>query len=207
MKREFRLLLCAALETGLKQLISQSPEDYAQSRDLHGKVIGIQLAQLSWPLYFIFSDEVLVLSHYEGKVATQVNLDLTTLYQLREGANLTELIKQDKLSLEGDLSLLQAFSRFMQTLNVDFAEPLSRYLGDAPTHMLFSQLKRTRAKVTDVLSQTQSHVSQLATEEYRIAPHKLEYIQFSDNVDTLNDDLEQLSTRINHLSQKVTTPA
>ncbi|MCL1126307.1 ubiquinone biosynthesis accessory factor UbiJ [Shewanella surugensis] len=207
MKRELSLLLCAALETGLNQLISQSPEDYAKLRDLQRQVIGIQLAQLSWPLYFIFSDNVLVLSHYEGKVATQVNVDLTTLYQLREGANLTELIKQDKLSLEGDLSLLQTFSQLIQTLDIDFAEPLSRYLGDAPTHMLFSHLKRTRDKVTEIFHQTQSHVAQLTTEEYRIAPHKLEYIQFSDNVDTLNLDLEQLSLRISHLSHKVTTTA
>ena len=204
MKRELSLLLCGAIETSFKQLIAQSPEAYANCRELHHQVIGIKLSQLPWTLYFIFADEILILSQYEGKVATRVNVDLTTLYQLREGANLTELIKQDRLSLEGDLSVLQSFSRFIQTLKFDIAEPLSRYLGDAPTHMLTRHAKQTQQGLLKVFHKTQSHLAQLATEEYRIAPHKLEYIQFSDHVDSLHQDLEQLSQRIKHLSHKVT---
>ncbi|WP_299003649.1 SCP2 sterol-binding domain-containing protein [uncultured Shewanella sp.] len=204
MKRELSLLLCSAIETSFKQLIAQSPEDYAQCHELHHQVIGIKLTQLPWTLYFIFADEILVLTHYEGDVATRVNVDLTTLYQLREGANLTELIKQDKLSLEGNLSILQAFSRFIQALKFDLAEPLSRYIGDAPTHVLTRHVKHTQQSLLNLYQKTRSHLGQLATEEYRIAPHKLEYIQFSDQVDSLVKELDQLSQRIECLSHKVT---
>ncbi|WP_298773737.1 SCP2 sterol-binding domain-containing protein [uncultured Shewanella sp.] len=203
MKRELSLLLCSAIETSFKQLIAQSPEDYAKYRELHHQVIGIKLTQLPWTLYFIFADEILVLTYYEGDVATRISVDLTTLYQLKEGANLTELIKQDRLSIEGDLSVLQHFSRFIQTSKFDFAEPLSRYIGDAPTHLLTRKVKQTHQTLSNLLQKTQSHISQLATEEYRIAPHKLEYIQFSDHIENLTKELDQLNQRITHLSHKV----
>ncbi len=205
MSRDLSLLTCAAIEISLNKLISQSPEGYAELRNLHGKVLCIQLSQLNWPLYFLFAKEIQVFSCYEGEVTTKVNADATTLYQLTEGANLTELIKQDKLSLEGELSLLQTFSHYMQQVEVDFAEPLSRYIGDAPTHFIHQGLKQAKLDVTRVLRKTRSHLGQLTTEEYRLAPHKLEYIHLSDKIDDLAADVEATATRIDQLINRVKT--
>ena len=203
MSRDLPLIACAAIEISLNKLISQSPEDYAKLRSLHGKVLCIQLSQLNWPLYFLFADEVQVFSSYQGEVTTKVNADITTLYQLTEGANLTELIKQDKLSLEGDLGLLQSFSHYMQHIDVDFAEPLSRYIGDVPTHFISQGLKQAKHDLTSVFHKTRSHIGQLTTEEYRLAPHKLEYIHLSDNIDDLVTDVTALSSRVDQLINRV----
>ncbi|GIU23946.1 SCP2 sterol-binding domain-containing protein [Shewanella schlegeliana] len=205
MSRDLSLLACAAIEISLNKLISQTPEEYANLRSIHGKVLCIQLSQLSWPLYFLFAKEILVLSRYEGEVTTKVNADATTLYQLTEGANLTELIKQDKLSLEGDLNLLQTFSHYMQQVDVDFAEPLSRYIGDAPTHFIHQGIKQAKRDLTSVLYKTRSHIGQLTTEEYRLAPHKLEFIHLSDRIDDLSADVEATATRIDQLINRVKT--
>ncbi|MFT5789743.1 MAG: ubiquinone biosynthesis protein UbiJ [Shewanella sp.] len=199
MSRDISLLTCAAIEVSLNKLIAQSPEDYATLRSLHGKVLCIQLTQLNWPLYLLFAKEIQVFSQYEGDVTTQVNADITTLYQLTEGANLTELIKQDKLSLEGDLSLLQTFSHYLQGVEFDFAEPLSRYIGDAPTHFVSQSLKRAKQDITQVLLKTRSHLSQLTTEEYRLAPHKLEYIHLSDTIEDIAVAVDALESRIEQL--------
>ncbi|MCL1050126.1 SCP2 sterol-binding domain-containing protein [Shewanella abyssi] len=199
MSRDMSLLTCAAIEVGLNKLIAQSPEDYATLRSLHGKVLCIQLTQLSWPLYLLFAKEIQVFSQYEGDVSTKVNADITTLYQLTEGANLTELIKQDKLSIEGDLSLLQTFSHYLQGVEFDFAEPLSRYIGDAPTHFVSQGVKRAKQNISQMLLKTRSHLSQLTTEEYRLAPHKLEYIHLSDTIEDIAVEVDALETRIEQL--------
>ncbi|ABZ78420.1 Sterol-binding domain protein [Shewanella halifaxensis HAW-EB4] len=205
MSRDLSLLACTAIEVSLNKLISQSPEDYAKLRSLQGKVLCIQLSQLSWPLYFLFAKEILVFSRYEGEVTTKVNADVTTLYQLSEGANLTELIKQDRLSLEGDLSLLQTFSHYMQQVEVDLSEPLSRYIGDAPTHFIQQSLTQAKQDVTSVLRKTRSHLGQLTIEEYRLAPHKLEFIYLTDKIDDLAADVEATATRIDQLINRVKT--
>ena len=203
MPQEVVLLACAAIETGLKQLQTQAGDAYTRQRQLHGKVFRIQLSQLSWPIYLVFAKEIQVLSRYEGDVDVSLHADATTLYRVTEGANLTELIKQDKLSLEGDLNLLQSFSHYLRSIEFDFAEPLSRYLGDGPTHKLLSTGLQAKTLAHEVMRKTRSHLGQLAIEEYRLAPHRIELIHFRDQMDDLVDDTRALEQRIAKLRDQI----
>jgi len=201
--QELVLLTCAAIETGLKQLQAQARDAHSQLRPLHGKVFCIQLSQLSWPIYLIFAREIQVLSRYEGAVDVSLHADATTLYRVSEGANLTELIKQDKLKLDGDLNLLQSFSQYLRSIEFDIAEPISRYIGDGPTHKLISTGRQAKSFALDVLRQTRSHLGQLAMEEYRLAPHRLELIHFCDQLDDLVSDTHTLEQRIAKLREQI----
>lgn len=203
MPQEVVLLACAAIEAGLKQLQTQAGDPYARQRQLHGKVFRIQLTQLSWPIYLIFAKEIQVLSRYEGDVDVSLHADATTLYRVSEGANLTELIKQDKLKLEGDLNLLQSFSQYLRSIEFDFAEPISGYLGDGTTHKLISTGQQAKSVALEALRKTRSHLGQLAIEEYRIAPHRIEFIHFCDQVADLVSDTRTLEQRIAKLRDQI----
>ncbi|WP_413486250.1 SCP2 domain-containing protein [Shewanella baltica] len=203
MPQEVVLLVCAAIETGLKKLQAQAGDDYSRQRQLHGKVFRIQLSQLSWPLYLVFAKEIQVLSRYEGDVDVSLHADATTLYRVSEGANLTELIKQDKLKLEGDLNLLQSFSQYLRGIEFDFAEPISRYLGDGPTHKLISTGHQAKGFALEVLRKTRSHLGQLAVEEYRLAPHPIELLHFRDQMDDLIADTRAIEQRIAQLRDQI----
>lgn len=203
MPQEVVLLVCAAIETGLKNLQAQAGDDYSRQRQLHGKVFRIQLSQLSWPLYLVFAKEIQVLSRYEGDVDVSLHADATTLYRVSEGANLTELIKQDKLKLEGDLNLLQSFSQYLRGIEFDFAEPISRYLGDGPTHKLISTGHQAKGFALEVLRKTRSHLGQLAVEEYRLTPHPIELLHFRDQMDDLVADTRAIEQRIAQLRDQI----
>ncbi|WP_413494269.1 SCP2 domain-containing protein [Shewanella baltica] len=203
MPPEVVLLVCAAIETGLKKLQAQAGDDYSRQRQLHGKVFRIQLSQLSWPFYLVFAKEIQVLSRYEGDVDVSLHADATTLYRVSEGANLTELIKQDKLKLEGDLNLLQSFSQYLRGIEFDFAEPISRYLGDGPTHKLISTGHQAKGFALEVLRKTRSHLGQLAVEEYRLAPHPIELLHFRDQMDDLVADTRAIEQRIAQLRDQI----
>jgi len=120
-----------------------------------------------------------------------------------EGANLTELIKQDKLKLEGDLNLLQSFSQYLRGIEFDFAEPISRYLGDGPTHKLISTGHQAKGFALEVLRKTRSHLGQLAVEEYRLAPHPIELLHFRDQMDDLVADTRAIEQRIAQLRDQI----
>ncbi len=203
LQREWPLLVCAAAESGINRMIQQAPAEYARAQ-LDGKSVTVELTQLSFPLTLIFNGQrAQVLSRYEGDVSVSVKADAATLIKLGEGAQLTELIKQDKLSLDGDLATLQALSQFLQQNPLDFAEPISRYLGDAPTHKLLETLKSGQMFALKVLQGTRDHLSELATEEYRIAPGRLEYLHFKDRLEDLCRDVDNIDTRIQQLTDKV----
>ncbi|WP_417763411.1 ubiquinone biosynthesis accessory factor UbiJ [Shewanella sp.] len=202
---QWRLLCCGAIETALAKAMSLSTIEPNKLKPLLGKVFCFELSELSWPMYWVFSDEIQILSDYSAAVDVRVKADATQLLKLREGQNLTELIKQDKLSIEGDLALLQQFSQFLQQLNPDVVEPLSRYIGDAPTHWLTTGLARAGSELRTVASKTWSHLGQLATEEYQVAPHKLEFIRQCDRIEELVTQVTSLEQRIAKLKD-ITTP-
>ncbi len=201
---QWRLLCCGAIETALAKAMSLSSIEPSKLKPLQGKVFCFALSELSWPMYWIFSDEIQILSDYSGNVDVRVKADATQLLKLREGENLTELIKQDKLSIEGDLGLLQQFSQFLQQLDPDVVEPLSRYIGDAPAHWLTNGLARAKSDLQMVARKTWSHLGQLATEEYQIAPHKLEFIRHCDRIEQLVTQVTSLEQRIAKLKDNIT---
>lgn len=200
----FSLLACAAIETAIAQLQAQDQGEYARLKPLHGKVFCIQLTQVEWPLYLVFAKSIQVLNAYEGDVDVSVTADATALYQVSEGDSLTELIKQDKLKLDGDVNLLQSFSHYLRHIELDFAEPISKYIGDAPTHMLVSGTKQLAQTAKQVFEKSRSHVGQLTTEEYRLAPHQIEFIHFRDNLEELAENTTAIETRIASLREKIT---
>ncbi|WP_076539316.1 SCP2 domain-containing protein [Shewanella sp. UCD-KL21] len=200
----FSLLACAAMETAIGQLQAQDQGEYARLKQLHGKVFKIQLTQVNWPIYLIFAPQIQVMSAYEATVDVSITADVTTLYKVTEGANLTELIKQDKLILDGDINLLQSFSHYLKHIELDFAEPLSKYIGDAPTHMLLANSKQLASTLKQVVAKSWSHVGQLTTEEYRLAPHQIDFIHFRDNLEQLVEQTTSIESKIAKLREKIT---
>lgn len=82
-----------------------------------------------------------MLGNYEGQPDCYLSLNLSVLPELRDQANITRLIKQDKLELEGDIQLAQKFSQLMTDCKPDIEEWLSRVTGDVVAHTLVQGTK------------------------------------------------------------------
>lgn len=92
-------------------------------------MIQVHLKEINKTLTFIFSQQIDVLANYEGEPDCYLSLNLSVLPELREQANITKLIKQDKLVLEGDIQLAQKFAQLMTDCKPDIEEWLSRVTG------------------------------------------------------------------------------
>lgn len=203
MLTEWPLLICAAIETGFEQLRLQSQPEYERKYQLHNQVIAIKLNQLHFPLYFLFGKKIQVYSQYSGDIAVSLNVDALVLYQISEGANLTELIKQDKLIIDGNLSVLQEFSHYLQQNPFDFPEFISHYIGDISTAFLEKHVTESIKTGKKIISSSRQHINDLSTEEYKIIPNKMAFFYFSDQLEELKDNLTALEKRINQLQYKV----
>ncbi|QDF68337.1 sterol-binding protein [Shewanella sp. SNU WT4] len=201
---EWPMLVSGLVETGLERLQKQAPHEYRSSQ-LIGKVIVIELAQLPFPLCLICHDSIAVLSDYKAQHDVRLRTDIATLIALTRGESVTDLIKQDKLVLEGDIQVLQALSRYLQMNPPDLAEPLSQLIGDVPVHHL-EQAGRSAIEFSQYLWQASwQHMGELATEEYRIAPHRIEFIHRCDEIEQLERDTQALQQRISQLIAKVSS--
>ncbi|EGR0592790.1 SCP2 domain-containing protein [Vibrio tarriae] len=195
-------LLTAVIETTLNTLINDDPALGRKLLRLKGKVISLHLRELNQSLTFVFSQRIDVMTGFEGQPDCYLALNLSILPQLREQANITQLIKQDKLELEGDIQLAQKFSELMTDCKPDVEEWLSRITGDVVAHTVVHGVKSIAGALKQQAHKHQNHLAQVLTEEWRIAPPPLEIAYFCDQVDDVKSHAARLEARLNQLLEK-----
>ncbi|EKO3374598.1 SCP2 domain-containing protein [Vibrio fluvialis] len=198
----FEPLITAVIESSLNTLIKDDPELGRRLARLKGQVIQVHLKEINKTLTFIFSQQIDVLANYEGEPDCYLSLNLSVLPELREQANITKLIKQDKLVLEGDIQLAQKFAQLMTDCKPDIEEWLSRVTGDVVAHIVVQGAKNVGALLSAQVSKHQNHLAQVLTEEWRVAPGPLEIAYFCDQVDDVKSQAARLESRLNQLLEK-----
>ncbi|WP_318439948.1 ubiquinone biosynthesis accessory factor UbiJ [Photobacterium leiognathi] len=191
-----------AVETALNQLIKDDADSQRRLTRLRGKVISVKLNEFNKTMYFVFSHQIDVLAGFEGEVDCQLALNLSVLPELRQQANLTQLIKADKLALDGDLQLAQHFSSLLSGLKPDFEDKLSEYTGDVVAHTLVSSVKSGSRFIRQGIKNRQRDLAEVITEEWRLLPQPLEMMHFCDQVDDLKSDVAHFEARLNQLLER-----
>ncbi|MGI9832914.1 SCP2 domain-containing protein [Vibrio vulnificus] len=199
----FEPLITAVIETSLNVLVKDNPDLEKRLLRLKGQVIQVHLQELNKTLTFIFSQQIDVLANYEGQPDCYLSLKLAVLPELREQANITKLIKQDKLILEGDIQLAQKFAQLITDAIPDVEEWVSRVTGDVVAHSLAQGVKNVGGFVGRQAKKQQHHLAQVITEEWRLAPGPLEVAYFCDQVDEVKSELARLEARLQKLLEKV----
>ncbi|ELL0597653.1 TPA: hypothetical protein I7147_08550 [Vibrio vulnificus] len=198
----FEPLITAVIETSLNVLVKDNPDLEKRLLRLKGQVIQVHLQELNKTLTFIFSQQIDVLANYEGQPDCYLSLKLAVLPELREQANITKLIKQDKLILEGDIQLAQKFAQLITDAKPDIEEWVSRVTGDVVAHSLAQGVKNVGGFVGRQAKKQQHHLAQVITEEWRLAPGPLEVAYFCDQVDEVKSELARLEARLQKLLEK-----
>lgn len=198
----FDPLVTAVIETSLNTLVNDDPALVRRLSRLKGQIIQVNLKELNKTLTFVFSQQIDVLSEYEGQPDCYLSLNLSVLSELREQSNITKLIKQDKLILEGDIQLAQKFSQLMTDCKPDLEEWLSRVTGDVVAHTLVQGVKNVGGLVAKQATKHQNHFAQVLTEEWKIAPAPLEVAHFCDQVDDVKSSAARLEAKLNALLEK-----
>ncbi|MGR5557199.1 ubiquinone biosynthesis accessory factor UbiJ [Vibrio fortis] len=198
----FDPLVTAVIETSLNTLVNDDPDLVRRLSRLKGQIIQVNLKELNKTLTFVFSQQIDVLADYEGQPDCYLSLNLSVLPELREQSNITKLIKQDKLILEGDIQLAQKFAQLMTDCKPDLEEWLSRVTGDVVAHTLAQGVKNVGGFVASQANKHQNHFAQVLTEEWKIAPAPLEVAHFCDQVDDVKSAAARLEAKLNALLEK-----
>ena len=190
------VLVTSLIQTGLNNLISKSSQAQRSLLRLHNKTLSLHLSDINKTLVFVFDKEVKVLTSYDGKLDCIVSLPLSIAPKLKDKSQLTTLLKQDKLTLTGDIDTLQQFLALLEELNFDIAEWLSAYTGDVVAHSLTSGIKSVFSSMKALNERQQHYISEVIIEEWRFAPSALEVASFADTVDEVNRQLSHFESRL-----------
>lgn len=203
-------LLSAAIETAANKVLGLDPDSKKRMASLQGARLIAYVEPLPFAIMLVFSDRVDVLTvhePFEERVLTLSGKDcciktsLQTLPDLKHTNQLTRLIQQNKLQVEGELAVAQQVSGLFQQLDIDVEELVALKTNDVVAHQSMQWLSTFKRKATVALSELNKVASNALLEEKQIAAHKLAVLHFSDQVNALRDDVARLDARLLQLEQ------
>jgi ubiquinone biosynthesis protein UbiJ len=122
--------------------------------------------------------------------------------------NLLNLIKnpgkrQAGILLEGDLAILEGFSKLMALSSQNWEELLSPYLGDTLGYHVSKGLKRLATYGKERGQAFSLDFRDYVQEEIKLLPTQVEVLGWMDEVDSLNLKTERLEARLKKTTEKI----
>lgn len=195
----FEPLVTAVIEGALNTLINDNPDSLKRLTRLKGRTIQLHLKELNKTLTFVFSQQVDVLAHYDATPDCYLSVQLAVLPELKDQANITQLIKQDKLVLKGDIQLAQKFAQLISECKPNVEEWLSRVTGDVVAHSTVHSMKALTQTMASHARKYQRHIGQVITEEWRLAPTSLEIAHYCDQVDQVKSQAARIEAKLTQI--------
>lgn len=194
-------LAIGALETAFNGLIQRSPKAQPLLRKLAGKVLHFQFKQPNTAFFIVFSPtQTDWLSRYTDEPDCQVQLALETLPKLADKSRLSQLINDKALVLYGDLAVLQHFASLLEQLEKNPAELLSPYLGDVLAELSSNAAKGLFHQFKQHFAQQQRYAVENLLNERPVLVHRLQLVDFYDQVEELEKQVQQAEARLNLLT-------
>lgn len=186
----------AGIETLFNNLLTRSPHLAPILRKLDGKILHIQLERPTLLFYILFSEQrTMWLSAYEGEADCCVHLATRALPMLADKRNLTELINNKTLVLQGDIQVLQDFTQLLEQLEKDPAELLSPFVGDVIAQTSTDMARGLFHKAKQQFERNRHQLVDNLLVERPVLVHRLELVHFGDQVEELAQQAVRLEQK------------
>ncbi len=122
------------LEQALNYLIDQGKADLGALND---KTLYFSLEDLPLDVNFVCTNNrIFVTTDTSAGADVDIKLKSSVFLALLQGEDLTELLRQDKIIIHGDVKTAQLLVDLLQQIDIDFEEILSKYTGDIVAHQV-----------------------------------------------------------------------
>ena len=201
-------ILHAIAENIINPLILLDHNSLKRLDKLKGQRLIVYLDELSWPLELAFEGSITIhQSSLNWQQASQQNADdecrlklsLSTLSELKDSRQITRLIREHKLDLEGDMHIAQRVSALFQELNIDWEDVLAQKIGDIAAHQFVKTAKQTKVTVNKQFNMFSETLAAALIDEKKLAAHKLQVMHYGDQVTEIRDAVERLNARVQQL--------
>lgn len=195
--------LLSIAEPMLNHVLQYDSDASNKLKKLNNKSLSVELTDISVNLTVKVFDNKVFVSGQSEPADCVIKTSLDGLQKLSDAAQITAMIRQGQLDLEGDLHVAQGFSGLLMDNDIDWQEWLSEYLGDAMTFKLSQAIKNQRTywvrKKRDLDYTAQSAL----VDELRVTPDRIEVERFVADVDQLNAQTERLTLEIQKLKAQL----
>lgn len=185
-------LLCSVLEAVINKALTLSLNGTHGLYALEQKCLVVNLVELGFPLSFMVNGSKVLVTSLSEHPDCEIHTSIKTLIELKKEQQLTELIKQDKLDIAGDIKVAQQFANIAETLDIDWQSELAKHIGDIPTYKLTQFSKQLLKKVSFAVKQIQADSTEWLVHEKRLVVTRSQLSSFNLQVSELDVRTETL---------------
>jgi ubiquinone biosynthesis protein UbiJ len=193
--------ICALLEAFINKALTlniNSNNNESLNR-LEQKTLTLKLAELAFPLSFSVGKQKIQVSSLTDHNDCRVDTSIYSLIELKKEQQITTLIKQDKLELQGDVKIAQQFLALAESADIDWQDQLAKHIGDIPTYKVMQLGQVLQQRLQFAGKQIQSDASEWLLHEIKAVIHTDEMSRFSQRVSETSLATDRLSNRVDLL--------
>jgi ubiquinone biosynthesis protein UbiJ len=200
-------VMFAALEVIINKALSLNINPNDQLNALEQKTLAIKLAELPFPLCLTVNNNKILVTKLIERADCTITTSISTLRVLKKEQQLTELIKQDRLDLIGDIKVAKHFASLAETFDIDWQTEFANHIGDVNTHQLVQLMSAIKEKVVFASEQIQADSVEYLVHEQRLVVTTSQISHFNQAVSAVELQTKQVENRLNQLVDRLSTRA
>lgn len=185
------------LETVINRYLELDPETRDKLAELGGKVIKIEIEGTGQSL-FMFPGEhgIQVLADYGQEPDTILRGSPSALFRMGLKPDVADMLLKGEVEIEGDTGLGRRFKNIFNSMDIDWSEPLARFLGDAAANQLVTASKQLFHWGNQGLDSVTRSIGEYLQEESRDVVSEAELGVFNHKVEQLRDGVDRLQAKL-----------
>ncbi|WP_016956997.1 ubiquinone biosynthesis accessory factor UbiJ [Catenovulum agarivorans] len=203
-------LISGLVEHSINYWLRQTGVQQNVPKPLLGKQFVIKITDLKLELQMHvqqgaddYQGLVSVWSPANDQADCTISCTLSGLYQLQQPAQITKLIKQGELDIEGDVQLAQTYADWLKSSLVHWQDVLASVTSGPVAHKISEAGQQTFELAQKQLANQQRALVNIVWDEKKLAPHPIEVADFTEQVKQLRQDTDRFEARLQQLIQKV----
>ncbi|MCZ6565269.1 MAG: SCP2 sterol-binding domain-containing protein [Gammaproteobacteria bacterium] len=202
-------MLLKFINNSLQKYFDSDPEVALQLHELENQYLVLTLTDVNKTFLISAIHSSIIVAEYEDdeddedmqEITTTIYTNVIALLRLGLGANYQSMLNDHALRIEGDAGLANQLRTIFMSIDIDWEEVASKYVGDPLAYQLGTFVRRAKTYKQRSVENFRLDVSEYLQEESRITPTKIEVERFLNAVDALDADIERLEARTSRLMQ------
>ena len=101
------------------------------------------------------------------------------------------------ITANGDTGVLKKLNKLMTGLNIDWESAIGKLIGPMPAHLVTNAVSKIRPTISKNRRRICEIAIEVAQEEFRLTPTKVEFDNFSEGIQLLSSRVDRLEAHFN----------
>ena len=166
--------------------------------ELSGTKVQIISNSPQFTIYLKIDADQITLSN-EGDIEQTITLSgsLVALVSGLFDADEISTLYGTGITANGDTGVLKKLNKLMTGLNIDWEAAIGKLIGPMPAHLVTNAVSKIRPAISKNRRRICEIAIEVAQEEFRLTPTKVEFDNFSEEIQLLSSRVDRLEAHFN----------